>query len=102
MALQAALEPLVTQHNARLVGLASELILQKHRTAVFDVYGIFQSIQVTGATAYSITQTQQPCFNSTAGTLCSDPDRHLFFDILHPTERVHTLIGELLAGELAI
>ena len=100
--LQAALAQVVAEHNARLVGLASELVLQRHRTVVFGAHGVFQSIAASGTSLYNINQTMQPCYDINTGALCANPDEYLFFDILHPTEKVHRILGELLAGEIAV
>ena len=49
-----------------------------------------------------VLQVTQPCFNQTTGSVCSNPENHLFWDSLHPTEAVHDLVGELLANEIAV
>ena len=33
------------------------------------------------------------CFDRNTFTTCSDPDRYLFWDSVHPTERGHALIA---------
>jgi phospholipase/lecithinase/hemolysin len=35
-----------------------------------------------------------PCYNRTTGTICAQPDRHLFWDSLHPTTAAHRQISE--------
>ena len=82
--------------------LAADLTASGHKVAILDADEIFRSILLNGPSAYNITDTAQPCFNSTAGTLCSNPDNFLFWDDVHPTAEVHLIIGELLANEIAI
>ena len=72
------------------------------KVAVFDVNELVQGIILNGAAAFNIKDTTKPCFNSTAMTLCSDPENHLFFDEVHPTAQIHQLFGELLANEIAV
>jgi len=42
--------------------------------------------------------TTDACFNSTAKTVCSNPDSYLFWDGVHPTAAAHALLGEAFAA----
>lgn len=35
-----------------------------------------------------------PCYSRTTGTICAQPDRHLFWDNLHPTTAAHQQISD--------
>lgn len=68
---------------------------------VVDVEGLFQKI-IARPEEYGIegryVDPPIPCLMGTYGTesrkLCEDPERHLFFDVYHPTGKVHGLIAE--------
>jgi phospholipase/lecithinase/hemolysin len=67
---------------------------------VFDV-PTFSSLDkiVANPSAYGFTDVTDPCYSGsfdTPGTVCADPDQHLFWDSEHPTK-----IAQALAGELA-
>ena len=98
---QAAKE-LVADHNAGLVVLTSSLIARGMEVAILDANGFFESVLLDGPAMYNITEGNQPCYNLTLNTLCTNPANHLFWDYAHPTEGVHELLGELLASEIAI
>ncbi|MBI2733159.1 MAG: PEP-CTERM sorting domain-containing protein [Aquabacterium sp.] len=38
--------------------------------------------------------TTDACFNSSAKTVCANPDNYLFWDGVHPTAAAHALLGE--------
>lgn len=42
--------------------------------------------------------TTDACFNSTAKTVCANPDSYLFWDGVHPTAAAHALLGEAFAA----
>ena len=96
------LTQLVTAHNAGLIVLAADLTALGHKVAILDADEIFQSILLNGPAAFNITDTTQPCVNSTARTVCTNPENRLFWDDVHPTAEVHLIVGELLANEIAI
>lgn len=44
-----------------------------------------------GFYASPITKT---CYNSASGSECSDPKGYLYYDSLHPTSGVHTIMAQ--------
>lgn len=74
---------------------------------VVEVEGLFQDILVDPA-AYDIDEKYvrppTPCLNGTYGTgtrsLCTDPEKYLFFDAYHPVSRVHDRIAGLFEQTL--
>jgi cholinesterase len=45
----------------------------------------------SNAEEYGFENTAEPCF--TGSSLCTDPDKYLYFDSLHPTTVAHKLLG---------
>jgi phospholipase/lecithinase/hemolysin len=75
------------QLSADLAPLAGALGITIFR---LDTYSLFQSIVANGP-AIGITDVTTPC--KVGSTVCSNPDQHLFWDSVHPTTGVHSLIG---------
>ncbi|KAM0445451.1 hypothetical protein ACHAQK_001660 [Fusarium lateritium] len=79
------------------------------KTAVVDVGGLFQNITFD-PDAYGIKKgyvnPPTACLTGVYTSegvprhLCSDPEKHIFFDSYHPVKEVHTLMADLF--ELAI
>ncbi len=64
----------------------------------FDINGLFSTV-LGNPGAFGITDTTTPCV--VAGTVCSDPNTHLFYDSVHPTQPVHTLIADTFRATYA-
>lgn len=74
------------------------------KTAVVDVGGLFQSIN-SNPEAYGIRKEYvnppTACLTGVYTSegvprhLCSDPEKHIFFDSYHPVKEVHALIAGL-------
>jgi len=62
-----------------------------------DVNNLLQLVQADPQ-AYGFENVRDSCFNKLTFQTCSNPDRYLFWDDVHPTERGHGLI----AGEFYI
>lgn len=99
--MQAAFAELVPAYNAVLTVLASELISEGYNVLILDFEAIYEAILLEGA-AYNITEVVQPCYNEADGSVCLNPDQHLWFDNVHPTSVVHETLGRLLASEIAV
>ena len=61
--------------------------------ALFDTYTTSRDLYFNAA-AYGITNVTEPCLNASAGSVCANPDQYYFWDEIHPTARVHALVGE--------
>lgn len=66
-----------------------------------DVFNLFE--QLIANPPPGITNTTQPAWSGTflgylgSGTLVSDPDTHVFWDSVHPTEVSHAILGQFIA-----
>lgn len=60
----------------------------------FDTAALVRDI-VANPGAYGFTNVTDPCFDSTAPTLCGDPNSYLFFDDFHPTAHAHEIVGQM-------
>ena len=49
---------------------------------------------------YGITNTTDPCFNFPNGPACSDPDKHFYYIIVHPSDVSHHIVGNDLFTEV--
>jgi phospholipase/lecithinase/hemolysin len=54
-----------------------------------------QNPQTYGITVSPVTKT---CYNSTTGSLCTNPSAYLYFDTLHPVTSVHAIIAKKVNG----
>jgi phospholipase/lecithinase/hemolysin len=61
-----------------------------------DTFNLLRSIN-SHPGAYGLTDVTDPCFDSTAMTICSNPTQYLFWDGFHPT----TTADAILAKEFA-
>jgi outer membrane lipase/esterase len=61
-----------------------------------DVFSAFTVI-VTSPRAFGLTEISAPCLSG--GTICANPDQHLFWDAVHPTRVGHQALA-LFAGLL--
>lgn len=59
----------------------------------FDTFHALQDI-IANAASLGFDNTTDPCVNITLGTVCANPDRYVFWDDVHPTARVQSLLGD--------
>jgi outer membrane lipase/esterase len=89
-----ALNQLTAAHNAVLAAamaqIESDFAQQglEIEILIVDVNSFFAEI-VERPRAFGFTTVNAPCFDQSAGTVCSNPKRHLFWDSVHPTTRAH-------------
>jgi len=86
------------QLDADLAPLASALGITIYR---LDSYSLFQNI-VANPASFNITDTVNPCRTGSGASqvTCADPNSHLFWDSVHPTTYVHSLIAGV--GQAAV
>lgn len=79
------------------------------KTAVVDVGGLFEDITLNPeAYGFEDKYVNPPtaCLTGVYTSegvprnLCSDPEKHVFFDSYHPGKEVHALIADLFEGEI--
>ena len=70
--------------------------------AVFGLsnWGPFYDSILENPTKFGITNTTDPCFNFATGTACSDPDKHFYYFIVHPSDVAHHIVGNDLFTEV--
>ena len=91
-ALSAQVSQISATYNTYLAGSLAPLAgaLPGATIDYFDVNALFATV-LGDPGAFGITDTTTPCV--VGGTVCSDPDSHLFYDGVHPTQPIHSLIA---------
>lgn len=69
---------------------------------LLEIYAIFQNI-IDNAASFGITNVTDSCVTSNVAPpfACKKPDQYAFWDGIHPTKRLHQLIGEAAAAALS-
>lgn len=89
---EATMNARTTQFNAALAGHAADLRARGGATVYeFDVAGLFNAVR-TNPGAYGFTNVTD-AFLDAGGNV----DEFMFFDDLHPTARVHQILGQQVA-----
>lgn len=90
---------LTLEHNQNLnIALGTIARSRKDVNIIpLDVNAVFTEV-TANPDRFGLTNVSEPCFNRTAGTLCSNPNQYLFWDELHPTTRGHELIAQYAAS----
>ena len=70
----------------------------------FDTFAFLTDI-VANPAKYGFVNVTQPCYSGfvapdPTATVCANPDAYLFWDIEHPTTRMHTLLADQLFGSV--
>jgi phospholipase/lecithinase/hemolysin len=87
--------------NTNLDGVLATLATLPGITIIpFDLYGTFNAIYANPA-SFGLTDFVDPCISpNDPPFVCRTPDQYLFWDGIHPTEAVHTIIARDVAALL--
>lgn len=89
------------QLNSLLDDMLDDQIAQGRNIYKLDVFGLLQGV-VADPAAFGITNVTTPCFTgddlffttTNMPAPCAMPDSYLFWDTIHPTSKVHGILGE--------
>lgn len=99
-AISAGLNALSGGHNfvlsQALAGLGSTLNVN---IKSLDVNTLFNQA-IANSTQFGFTNVTDACLNLNAGTICSNPNKYLFWDNIHPTTNAHSLIAKTALVEI--
>ncbi|NEQ24789.1 MAG: SGNH/GDSL hydrolase family protein [Microcoleus sp. SIO2G3] len=88
----AALDRLTINHNQQVQALVAEFGQRDGmEMRLLDVNRLFERA-IAGE--FNFTNVTEPCLDLQAGTICSNPERYLFWDGIHPTTAAHQRISE--------
>ena len=63
----------------------------------FDTLSALNAV-VSNPSVYGLSNVTDPCFDLATVSVCTDPDKYLFWDTVHPTAHVHDILGADLAA----
>lgn len=89
------------QLNSLLDDMLDDQIAQGRNIIKLDVFSLLQGV-VANPAAFGITNVTTPCFTgddlffttTNMPAPCATPDSYLFWDTIHPTAKVHEILGE--------
>lgn len=90
------------QVNAGIADVVAEQKAMGRNVIGFDLKALFDDL-VQNAAANGFTNSTSGCFSGDdvdflpGGTVCGNPDEHIFWDSIHPTARVHATLGNAMA-----
>lgn len=90
----AAIQTLTEAFNEHLMKSIRELNSQS--AFVHDVSSLWRRVH-SNPESYGFTHVQTPCLSSSP---CNAPNQYVYYDSLHPTARMHTIIGEWVLSVL--
>lgn len=95
----ATLSAISTAFNGALDSVLAQLQSNLPGTDIvrFQTDDLFAAV-LADPTSYGFDNVSQACLNPSAGTVCANPDRYLFWDDLHPTAAGQRLIGQSFFG----
>ena len=99
--LQNALHQISVGFNQGLAHTANKLEAELGLDiTLFDVYPSFLAAtqQIVGVGGSASLPCWTGNYAGTDGTLCTDPDKHVLFDKVHPTAYVHNFLGQQMAA----
>jgi len=88
--------------NAGIAGVVAAQEALGRDIIAFDVFGLLESV-VANPAAYGLTNVTGRCFTGDdlgflpGGAVCDNPDEYLFWDGIHPTAKVHAILGNAMA-----
>jgi phospholipase/lecithinase/hemolysin len=82
--------------NAALAGTFDGLGLE---VISFDAFGFFNDLSADAA-SLGFSNVTEPCFDQLTMTINGDPNEYAFWDVVHPTTRVHELLADGVLAEL--
>ncbi|BGP11014.1 GDSL esterase/lipase [Rhodotorula toruloides] len=98
----AALKALADQYNEELKTFVTAFQGEVNggNALWFDLAGLWSSM-TNSPSLYGITAGTKPCYSSSNGKVCKNPNQFLYFDTLHPVTTVHQLMAEKMNGVVA-
>ncbi|WP_254445325.1 SGNH/GDSL hydrolase family protein [Anabaena sp. UHCC 0204] len=90
-----SLNSLTAFHNSKLSQTINGLNQEKPNLniKIFDVNSVVSQI-IASPTTFGFTNVTDACLNIVEETMCSNPDKYLFWDNLHPTTAAHDIVAE--------
>lgn len=88
--------------NAGIAGIVAAQEALGRDIIAFDVFSLLESV-VANPVAFGITNVTGRCFTGDdlgflpGGAVCDNPDEYLFWDGIHPTAKVHAILGNAMA-----
>lgn len=94
----APLDAITNAHNSQLSSTVDNLekTLPVNFLEILDTNTLFDNI-TANPSQYGFTNATEACLTT---TVCSTPDKYLFWDTQHPTTKGHELIGDLASDTL--